>query len=322
VRHWPGLCGALWVVVRGGLGWSALRDIATALSWSGALGESVGAWFGVRCVWAPNGAARGWRHHGSPPRFHALAPRTRVAQSVTRLRRIRDEPQSLRWSPRRWRETRVYRGFHAFGGVTAQDSGTDRPGRPRRETDGTLTLNVHVRVPSAIPTHPESPPPTPRRTTPHAGTTGPAHSPGCDRVHRRHETRHIRGFRVVGANRTSRARAKADDTPTPTPPTPLTPLDADRPRNAPRPPSARNAQADAPPRRSPQTRPAPRPAPHDISLGRSATRPVVGRGAGDRERGLPVSRKAERARRVVDVIDVSQLCNDSAQLTTSVHPVG
>jgi hypothetical protein len=39
----------------GGVGWSALRDIATALVWSGALGESVALWFGVRFVWAPNG---------------------------------------------------------------------------------------------------------------------------------------------------------------------------------------------------------------------------------------------------------------------------
>jgi hypothetical protein len=34
---------------------SVLRDIATALGWSGVLGESVGAWFGVRFAGAPNG---------------------------------------------------------------------------------------------------------------------------------------------------------------------------------------------------------------------------------------------------------------------------
>jgi hypothetical protein len=33
--------------------------IVTALGWSGVLGESVGAWFGVLLVWAPNGASRG-----------------------------------------------------------------------------------------------------------------------------------------------------------------------------------------------------------------------------------------------------------------------
>jgi hypothetical protein len=39
--------GVFWVVVRCGVGGAALRDVATTLVWSGAWGESVGAWFGA-----------------------------------------------------------------------------------------------------------------------------------------------------------------------------------------------------------------------------------------------------------------------------------
>jgi hypothetical protein len=70
----------VWVVVRCGVGGAALRDVATALGWSGALGESVGAWFGVLFVWAPNGRrADGDITDHRPP--HAPAPPTRVARS-------------------------------------------------------------------------------------------------------------------------------------------------------------------------------------------------------------------------------------------------
>ncbi len=55
--------------------------IAIALTWSGALDESVGAWFGVRWCGHRTGAAR-WRHHGSPPSRRARAA-TRVARGVT-----------------------------------------------------------------------------------------------------------------------------------------------------------------------------------------------------------------------------------------------
>ncbi len=60
--------------------------IAIALCWCGALGESVGAWFGVLFVWAPNGASRdGDITDHRPP--EAFAPPTRVARDVTELRR-------------------------------------------------------------------------------------------------------------------------------------------------------------------------------------------------------------------------------------------
>jgi hypothetical protein len=67
-------------------GWSVLRDIATTLGWSGALGESVGAWFGVLFVGAPNGRrADGDVTDHRPP--DAFAPPARVARGVTALRR-------------------------------------------------------------------------------------------------------------------------------------------------------------------------------------------------------------------------------------------
>jgi hypothetical protein len=76
------LCGATLPPrsgARGVAGWAALRDVPTTLSWSGVLGESGGAWFGVLFVWAPNGVSHGWRHHGSPP-----SPRARAANEVLR----------------------------------------------------------------------------------------------------------------------------------------------------------------------------------------------------------------------------------------------
>ena len=62
--------------------WAALRDVATALGWCGVLGERAVAWFGVRFVWASNGASLGWRRHGSPLRLDAFAPRARVVRGV------------------------------------------------------------------------------------------------------------------------------------------------------------------------------------------------------------------------------------------------
>jgi hypothetical protein len=55
--------------------------ITTTLGWSGALGESVGAWFGARHVWAPNERrADGDITDHRPP--HAFAPRTTVGSGV------------------------------------------------------------------------------------------------------------------------------------------------------------------------------------------------------------------------------------------------
>jgi hypothetical protein len=62
-------------------GWSALRDIATALGWPEAFGESAVAWFGVHRVWAPNGrrADVDITDHRPPEVF---APRTTVGSGV------------------------------------------------------------------------------------------------------------------------------------------------------------------------------------------------------------------------------------------------
>jgi hypothetical protein len=99
-----GRCGS---GVRDVTGWSALRDVATALMWPAASSESAVAWFGAHLCGHRTGVAR-MAISRITALTEALAPPTRVARG-------RD---------RRSRQTRAYRGLRVLH-VAAQ-SGLSR----------------------------------------------------------------------------------------------------------------------------------------------------------------------------------------------------
>jgi hypothetical protein len=217
--RWPLGVGVRWVA-----GWSALRDVVTTLVWSGALGESVGAWFGVRFVWAPNGrrADDDITDHRPP---HALAPPTRCyARFVPELRRRARGPLRLRHFVVESGPSRLCAGACAGPGrLMVNSSPSDAPHRPHDDPG-------RFRRPYDVQTDPDPAPRDPQ-------ADGPFER-GC-----------------IAANRPTLPEAGAADRPAQRATTPLTPLGADRPRRALRPTPERNAYADAPPWRSQQPGP-------------------------------------------------------------------
>jgi hypothetical protein len=110
------------VVVRCVVGGEALRDIATALSWSAALGESCGLWFGVRFVWAPNG-----RRADGDITDRLSAVRVRATNASPRGLPTRSGSHAApHWSPKR--PVPHTRGSDVWGGpVWRRQTSPDRP---------------------------------------------------------------------------------------------------------------------------------------------------------------------------------------------------
>jgi hypothetical protein len=202
-------------------------------------------------------------------RFNALVARARVARGV-----VAGALTPRSWhSPYRGRLTPACEGLDGLHPRPRRRCGSDSTSvrgsnRPGPRAEGRGRLVSHMGTPDD---------PDPRRPARHATRIA---GPGAG------------GRRANATRRRSR----------------FTPLGEDRPRPTSRPTSARNANNKT---RHPSGRNiglAPRPAPHDVSLGRSATRPGSGRN------GRP---------QVVGVVDLRQAyndTNDSAKSTVSVRP--
>jgi hypothetical protein len=129
-------------VVRCVVGGAALRDVATALGWSGALSESAVAGFGVRFVWASNGR----RLDGDITDRRLVPARSRRQRAVVRdVTELRDE------------------GGRQAPGAQARDGG------PRAASRGRLMSHIGTPddpdAPSALRAHPNRPPQRERTTS-------------------------------------------------------------------------------------------------------------------------------------------------------------
>jgi hypothetical protein len=255
-------------VARGVAGWSALRDIATALGWPGALSARAVAWFGVLLAWAPNGrrADGDITDHRPPPRARAANARRAGPGRLPLVYEGPDDTDRLGRMVRgvfdvdvTFKPTRILvvagpqAGAGLLSAAASRQTGPPLAGCHDRADVG-LFGDVY---------RPQTGPPLAERhdrsgwaPTPTHNVRKQAHPPEADTDDANRQPK--------GRRTTSQRQAQ---------PTPLHSPRCEQTTQAPRPTSERNAQATAPPKRSQQTTSAPRSALHDGSLGRSATRP-------------------------------------------------